>query len=46
MSPPKTITDTRNLLQAASALVGELVGAKKVEPKEKKAPFWKRRIDF
>ena len=35
---PSSITETRDLLQAASSLVGELVGAKKIEPKPKKEP--------
>ena len=42
---PSSITATRDLLQAASSLVGELVGAKKIEPKPKKEPWWKRRIE-
>ena len=40
-----TITETRNIMQAASSLVGELVGAKKVEAKPRKEPWWKRRIE-
>ena len=32
-------------MQAASSLVGELVGAKKVEAKSKKEPWRKRRIE-
>ena len=42
---PQTITETRNLLQAASSLVGELLGAKKPTAKQKKEPWWKRRIE-
>ena len=42
---PSTITETRNIMQAASSLVGELVGAKKVEAKPRKEPWWKRRIE-
>ena len=39
------ITETRNLIQAASSLVGELLGAKKITTKPKKEPWWKRRIE-
>ena len=37
----QTITETRNLLHAASSLVGELLGAKKPTAKQKKEPWWK-----
>ena len=38
---PSSITEIRNLMQAASSLVGELLDAKKVEVKPKKEPWWK-----
>ena len=42
---PQTITETRNLIQAARSLVVELLGAKKSTAKQKKEPWWKRRIE-
>ena len=42
---PTSITESRNLFQAASLLVGELVGAKTSTPKKNKEPWWKRRIE-
>ena len=42
---PSNITETRNLIQAASSLVGELLGAKKPTGKPKQEPWWKRRIE-
>ena len=45
LQKPSTITDTRNLIQATSSLVGELLGAKKITFKPKKEPWWKRRIE-
>ena len=42
---PSNITKTRNLIQAASSLVGELLGAKKLTGKPKQEPWWKRRIE-
>ena len=42
---PATITETRDLLQASSSLIGEILGAKKIEVKQKQEPFWKRRIE-
>ena len=34
----------RNVMQAAMGIVGEEFGMKKINVKEKKEPFWKRRI--
>ena len=42
---PSNITESRNLIQAASSLVGELLGAKKSTTKPKQEPWWKRRIE-
>ena len=35
----QTITETRNLVQAASSLVGELLGAKNPSAGQKKEPW-------
>ena len=42
---PQTITETRNLVQAAGALGGKLLGAKKSTAKQKKGPWWKRHVE-
>ena len=41
----KSITETNNLIVAASVLVAEQLGLKKVEHRKKYEPFWKRRIE-
>ena len=41
----KSITETNNLIVAASVWVAEQLGLKKVEHRKKYEPFWKRRIE-
>ena len=43
--PTDDITDVKNVLQASAILVCELLDIKEPEKKEKKEPFWKRRIE-
>ena len=39
------ITDIRNVICAAAVIVGERLGVKQKEKKEKQDPWWKRRIE-
>lgn len=41
----KNITETNNLIRAASVWIAERMGLNKLELKEKKEPWWKRRIE-
>ncbi|XP_063587852.1 uncharacterized protein LOC134765239 [Penaeus indicus] len=41
----KNITETNELIKAATVWVGEQLGLKKTEFRAKKAPWWKRRIE-
>ena len=41
----KSITETNNLIVAASVWVAEQLGLKKVEHRKKYEPFWKQRIE-
>ena len=41
----KSITETNNLIRAASAWVVERIGLKKAEHRKKNEPRWKRRIE-
>ena len=41
----KSITETNNLIRAASVWVAEQLGLKKAEHKKKNEPWWKRRIE-
>lgn len=43
--PTRDITETRDLIRAASILVGEIVGLKPKKQRVKREPFWKRRIE-
>lgn len=44
--PTRDITETRDLIRAASVLVGELVGFKRGnKQRSRKEPMWKRRIE-
>ena len=41
----KNITETNDLIKAASVLVAEQIGLKKRDYREKNGPRWKRRIE-
>ena len=41
----KSITETNNLISAASAWVTERIGLKKAEHRKKNEPRWKRRVE-
>ena len=43
--PTSNITETRNLITAASVLVGELMGVKPTNRNNGKEPWWKKRIE-
>ena len=43
--PTSNITETRNLITAASLLVGELMGVKPTNRDNRKEPWWKKRIE-
>ena len=43
--PVGNITEIRNVVQAASALVCEQLGVKERKKREEKEPYWKRRIE-
>ena len=41
----KSITETNNLIRAASVWVAEQIGLKKMDHRKKNEPRWKRRIE-
>ena len=43
--PTRNITETNDLIRAATVWVAEQLGIKKVEFREKREPWWKRRIE-
>ena len=43
--PTSNITETKNLITAASLLVGEMVGVKPTNRNNRKEPWWKKRIE-
>ena len=43
--PPRTITETNNLINAASMFVAKELGLKQTTQKQSKMPWWQRRIE-